>query len=330
MAKSRRKKSECLNCFTKYPEENNYCPNCGQENHDRRVKFRFLIGDFLADYFTFDSKILRSLGPLLFRPGKLTREFNAGHRVKFIPPLRMYIFISIIYFALLHTASKMDNEEGPVEVEPDTTELTQIGDSTDAVVFMQGDSVVTASGNLTVSFGDTLTTEFFSRPDQRALIDSLGVEGYLDHLEVEDEFERAMFERMINMVQNGEEFGDYMLRNASYMMFFFIPVFALLFMLFCRKRKMYYVEHVVFTLHFHSFAMFFASVLYAFSILFFDVYDSLWYFPICFIYLLISMKRVYEYSWFGTVWRWLVLTLLYPLVLMIFLIALFLVTFFLL
>ncbi len=59
------------------------------------------VRHFLNDYFTFDSKIVRSFGPLLFKPGFLTAEFLAGRRVRYIPPLRMYIFVSIVFFLML-------------------------------------------------------------------------------------------------------------------------------------------------------------------------------------------------------------------------------------
>lgn len=63
------------------------------------------IKHFLSDYFAFDSKIVRSFGPLLFKPGFLTSEFLAGRRVSYIPPLRMYIFVSIVFFLLLSLKS---------------------------------------------------------------------------------------------------------------------------------------------------------------------------------------------------------------------------------
>lgn len=58
------------------------------------------LSEFLKDYFTFDSKIFRSLKPLLFDPGFLVTEYIAGKRVSYIPPLRIFIFSSILFFLL--------------------------------------------------------------------------------------------------------------------------------------------------------------------------------------------------------------------------------------
>lgn len=55
---------------------------------------------FMSDYFTFDSKIFKSYFPLIFKPGFLTIEYLQGKRTKYIPPLRMYIFVSIVLFII--------------------------------------------------------------------------------------------------------------------------------------------------------------------------------------------------------------------------------------
>lgn len=91
----------CKNCTRKLEAEFKFCPACGQEHKEKVVHFKQFILDFLGDYFTFDSLIIRSVRPLLFNPGFLTKEFIAGRRVRYIPPLRMFIFISIIFFLVL-------------------------------------------------------------------------------------------------------------------------------------------------------------------------------------------------------------------------------------
>lgn len=92
--------SYCLNCG--HEVEVWFCPSCGQSQKDLRVSFRTLTMDFLGDVFTFDSKLFRSLKPLFIKPGFLTKEFMEGKRVRYIPPLRMYIFTSILFFVTLN------------------------------------------------------------------------------------------------------------------------------------------------------------------------------------------------------------------------------------
>ena len=111
----------CKNCKNKLEIDFHFCPKCGQEHKEKVVTFKQFVLDFLGDYFTFDSLIIRSVRPLLFKPGFLTEEFLAGRRVRYIPPIRMFIFISIVFFLIL----------GPVEqtVELERSEEAEFLDS---------------------------------------------------------------------------------------------------------------------------------------------------------------------------------------------------------
>lgn len=103
-------KEDCKNCGFSLSASFAFCPNCGQETKDRSQSIGEFFNHFLRDYFTFDSKIFKSVSPLLFRPGFLTKEYFIGHRVRYIPPLRLYIFISILFFLLLNLFSGTSNE----------------------------------------------------------------------------------------------------------------------------------------------------------------------------------------------------------------------------
>ncbi len=91
----------CLNCGSLMSASQRYCAQCGQERISANESFGTLLRNFLGDYFTFDSKISDSLKPLLITPGFLTTEYNAGRRVRYITPLRLYIFISLVFFLVL-------------------------------------------------------------------------------------------------------------------------------------------------------------------------------------------------------------------------------------
>ena len=106
----------CLNCEHELNSEFVFCPMCGQETKDTAKSVGHFIHHFANDYFTFDSKILKSFGPLLFKPGFLTKEFFAGRRVRYIPPMRMYLFVSIIFFLVLSWLSPVTTENVSTEV----------------------------------------------------------------------------------------------------------------------------------------------------------------------------------------------------------------------
>jgi hypothetical protein len=73
------------------------------------------VEQFLGDYFTFDSKIIRSAVPLLIEPGKLTQEYLQGRRARYIPPLRMFIFLSVIFFLVIGWSGAGTDGQTPVE-----------------------------------------------------------------------------------------------------------------------------------------------------------------------------------------------------------------------
>lgn len=94
----------CPNCDQELLDEHAFCPRCGQAVIVEDTMGAFL-SHFLSDYFAFDSKIGRSMRPLVLKPGFLTNEFAVGRRVRYIPPLRMFIFLSLFFFVVLGLTS---------------------------------------------------------------------------------------------------------------------------------------------------------------------------------------------------------------------------------
>jgi hypothetical protein len=62
------------------------------------------VHDLSHEVLHVDSKIFRTVWLLLRRPGLLTREYFAGRRARYVPPIRLYLVFSVIYFALAAVA----------------------------------------------------------------------------------------------------------------------------------------------------------------------------------------------------------------------------------
>ena len=99
--KNKKKFETCPNCNYRFAEVNNYCANCGQENHDLNMPFGHVVLEVLEGTFHFDTKIFRTLKLLLFKPGRLTAEFIQNKRAPYVPPIRLYVFVSFIFFLVL-------------------------------------------------------------------------------------------------------------------------------------------------------------------------------------------------------------------------------------
>ncbi|HEY3403674.1 MAG TPA: DUF3667 domain-containing protein [Ohtaekwangia sp.] len=124
--KKYREDNNCLNCGATV--EKKFCTECGQENIELHDTFVHMAGHFLADYFHYDSKFFKSLGYLFTRPGFLTKEYLDGKRVNYIPPLRLFFFITIISVLI----SSLYNKRFEKEILEKTVHVTHSTDSTAA------------------------------------------------------------------------------------------------------------------------------------------------------------------------------------------------------
>ena len=95
----REKRHLCRNCLAAV--RGAYCPHCGQKQHSPIRHFSQVVGEFFTDILNFDAKLLGTLKPLLFMPGFLSREYFAGRRMRYVSPLKLYFFLSIIAFFLI-------------------------------------------------------------------------------------------------------------------------------------------------------------------------------------------------------------------------------------
>jgi len=86
----------CENCGNEVSQR--YCGACGQRL-DSPVHSLWEFSQHAAEDLTHaDSRLWRTLAALMFRPGELTREFLAGRRARYLPPLRLYLVLSVAFF----------------------------------------------------------------------------------------------------------------------------------------------------------------------------------------------------------------------------------------
>jgi Protein of unknown function (DUF3667)/zinc-ribbon domain len=98
------KLTTCPNCNTPLRSEDNFCPNCGQENRDLRVPIRQFFLDSLDSLFhitSFQGKLWQTVKAIFIRPGQLTIDYLAGRRARYVAPMRLYLYVSLLFFLLL-------------------------------------------------------------------------------------------------------------------------------------------------------------------------------------------------------------------------------------
>lgn len=110
----------CHNCGA--PLGGRFCAQCGQEHVALDVPLRRVVGEVFAELFDVDSRVWRTLRALLLRPGLLTAEYNAGRRARYLPPLRVYMLSSLIFFFVVATAPVTLVQVGVTEDELEAVE----------------------------------------------------------------------------------------------------------------------------------------------------------------------------------------------------------------
>lgn len=101
----------CLNCGA--PLQGPFCVLCGQRSVPPNPTVRELAGDAWQELSGYDGRIMATLRGLL-RPGFLTREYLAGRRARYLPPVRLYLIVSVVYFVIAAGAPADDGAQGTI------------------------------------------------------------------------------------------------------------------------------------------------------------------------------------------------------------------------
>ncbi len=101
----------CANCGTTL--QGPVCHNCGQLADEFHRPVRGLLTEIVEGLFSLDGRVARTLPNLLLRPGRITREFLKGRRARFMPPFRLYIIASLIFFLLVPVATNTFQTSDP-------------------------------------------------------------------------------------------------------------------------------------------------------------------------------------------------------------------------
>lgn len=263
-----RRSSACLNCGRPLTDE--FCAHCGQRNTHYRVSFWRLVGEALAETFEVDGRIPRTILPFLFRPGVLTREYNQGRRMTYSSPVRIFLLATVVFFFTL----SLQPIEGGL---PDNLHWQQTEDglliSDDKNP--EGEIVIGSDGKSITSSDDT--PQILRRP--------------LERLSSKEPAEAVEM-----LVGSGIE-------HAPKVVFGLIPLFALVLKLLQVRHRVFYFEHLVFSLHYFSFVMLTSTV----GAIVKDDGLIVALFGVDLLYLLIAMRTVYAQSWAKTVVKWLIL-----------------------
>src|SRR5215472_3064087 len=96
--------THCENCGADL--QGHWCAQCGQPAIEYRRSFRYAVSDLLNEFLNWDSKFFATIALLILKPWRLTNEFLAGKRVRYVNPLRLYLLVSILLFFAVNYGAK--------------------------------------------------------------------------------------------------------------------------------------------------------------------------------------------------------------------------------
>jgi hypothetical protein len=302
----------CANCGAVLGGE--YCSACGQRVLHHGLTLREFLGEAAEVITHADSRFWRTLGLLLCRPGYLTQQFIAGRRARYLPPFRLYLVLSVVFFLAIPLTTTL--QTAPTEIagvakvragtpaalrEELQKEIDAATDPEDKVALQEQMRQVEAmrAKLAPIMKGDTVDC---------TAVGKLGV------------IPRALQERAVTAcdrvhVDNGLELGLSLVHNLGRAMFVLLPLFAALMKLMYHRPPRLYVEHLLLLLHNHAFLFLAMSVLMILTR--FIVSDS-WagwvgtgISAYMVYYVFASMRRVYGQGWIRTFLKFAVLACAY-------------------
>jgi hypothetical protein len=104
----------CENCGT--PLLGEHCYACGQPTKGLIRQFGTILGDFFDTVLNIDSRVFRTIPPLLLKPGRLTLEYFDGHRIRYVSPVRLFVFLSILAFLAAQWSTNFSGDGSGIQI----------------------------------------------------------------------------------------------------------------------------------------------------------------------------------------------------------------------
>ena len=328
---SRRRKAQppplpyCENCGA--PMAGPFCAQCGQHAVDYRRSFRHIIVDVLDSFLSWDSKFFATIGWLIARPWHLTNQFLAGRRVRYVHPLRLYLLVSILFFFVVNYWAKSIHADPSKLSADDRADITAELNDPDIppAVKARIRGALDAKGR-TPPVAQTSPAPQTAVTPQPSIIGSpppsvtspspSGDFGPLVQFDKppSDKFEKWLEQRAKEkMGEHGSKMALFiatLFSNLPYMMLCCIPLFALVLKVLYVRKRVFYIDHLVYALHIHSFA-YLAIMLIVLITIGLNrsipgtfagwIIAALWITFAAQVFL--SIRRVYRQGWFFTVFK---------------------------
>lgn len=290
----------CANCNTALSGK--YCGNCGQRAGHHVHSLSEFIGEAAEVITHADSRVWQTFKPLLFQPGFLTQQYLAGRRASYLPPFRLYIVLSVVFFLMASLVTRMNDFK---VVQLDNNAPAEIQKAIDA----SKDPDEQAALRKTLATVSSINSKL-GEPKSESNCTPGNVPDFL-----QPAVPRLVTACKKIMSDNGRELSNSFIHNAGRALFVFLPVVALLMKLLYWRPRRHYVEHLLLLLHNHAFVFLSLSILLALQLIVPServmhwLRIVLWFYSLWYMYR--SMRRVYTQGRARTFMKFCVLAIAY-------------------
>ena len=251
----------CLNCGAPVPGR--YCAACGQSREVHVLSMHEVVGDVTHSLLHLDSRVWNTLRTLVLKPGQLTNEFIVGRHQRYLPPFRLYLVISVLFFALsalLPDAQMLHvNAEGETVIAygfspPPAADTAGAADPAAATRERATHELRQALDDVAIAPGAPEAVGHSTEPVAGTVGGQGGQAGCnINILPGLPRLNTLLGEACVKaQADNGRRLGQVFLSAVPKLMFVFLPLMAGVAMLFYWKPRRLYAEHLVTFLHSHA------------------------------------------------------------------------------
>ena len=313
---------ECLNCHKTFTEGSKFCNHCGQKTRPGKLTLWEFFKIFFDTYFNLDSTVFRTIRDL-FIPGRLTVRFFEGKRKSYFHPLRTFLLTAAFFIAILgghlnkYVSTEADKlSKGVHEYfvkqetlsEIDSIQQTFFDENLECKTFNIQDTLRakyktqildSLNQNITFQVNDGEGKRLNMKVEE---IYSKSADELIEELELTDWDDKLGVRQMKKFVEDPDGLIRFFIGNMIWMTLLLMPTIALFLKLFYFRNGNFFVEHLVFSFHFNSFAfLLMGTILWIWDV---DLKAiSLGNFIII-IFLFLAMKLYYKQSILKTFLKW--------------------------
>ncbi|WP_320815379.1 DUF3667 domain-containing protein [Flavobacterium sp.] len=326
---------KCLNCNTSLDVSEKYCHFCGQLNSTKKLTILDFLEEFFANFYAYDSKIRNTFLFLFSKPGFVAKQIVEGKRQTFANPFRLFLSISLLLFISYNLNNTFDFNENNTLTneannlndqlkEQDSISKNIAGEKSVFSVMDQlglnqdfhADSIYTKSELSENFLGNTYyrITSFrnYHKKDPKTKTpDALINLGYENTRVNQFIFNKAQHFKSNNI---DKEITNYVIAKLPFLIFLALPMLTVIFWLVFYDKKYNYAEVLVFTYTFYTFV--FISLLLLELVSYLNEGLSTTLQILCFvlifpIYLYKSLRYFYETSRWKTIFKFVLLNILF-------------------